>query len=236
MLVLHEWTPEPHQCHYLADREAITEYSYAPVLSGAEYESLMDRGYRKFGPIFFRPVCRNCSECRPIRIPVAEFQPTRSQRRAWKAHQHLDVRLGQAVMDAQRLELHDRYQAAQSLRKGWPEKERAPDEYELTFVRSPVPGVEITLWEADLLRAVVITDVTPNVVSGVYHFYDPDLSGGIGTFCMLQTLELARRLEKPWAYFGFYVAGCESLAYKARFRPCEVMGPDGIWRPFAGES
>ena len=48
---------------------------------------------------------------------------------------------------------------------------------------------------------------------------------------MLQTLALAQRLGKPWAYFGFYVAGCGSLAYKARFHPCEILGEDGAWRP-----
>lgn len=63
------------------------------------------------------------------------------------------------------------------------------------------------------------------------HTNDPELySQGIGTYCMLQTLELARRLEKRWAYFGYYVEGCGSLMYKARFRPCEIQDSDGVWR------
>ena len=98
-------------------------------------------------------------------------------------------------------------------------------------MRNPVPAVEITLWEREALRAVVLTDVTPNVVSGVYHYHEPELADrSLGTFCMLHTLELARKLGKPWAYFGFYVAGCGSLAYKARFRPCEIMDVDGVWK------
>jgi arginine-tRNA-protein transferase len=51
---------------------------------------------------------------------------------------------------------------------------------------------------------------------------------------MLQTIELARRLDKPYAYFGYYVAGCASMSYKARFRPCEILGTDDIWRAFTG--
>ncbi len=87
------------------------------------------------------------------------------------------------------------------------------------------------MWEGEALRAIVLTDVTPNVVSGVYHYYDPELSDrGVGTFCMLHTIELARELGKPYAYFGFYVRGCGSVAYKARFRPCEIMDVDGTWR------
>jgi leucyl-tRNA---protein transferase len=232
MLVIQRWESEAHQCQYLPDREATLEYSYAPILSAAEYERLMDRGYRKFGPIFFRPMCVGCSECRPIRIPVATFTPDRSQRRAWKRNEHLEVRCGKPAVDTQRLELYQAYHSGQARRKGWSEKQRDAEDYEFIFATSPLEAVEITLWEGERLRAVVLTDITPNVVSGVYHFYDPDLyPQSIGTYCMLQTLELARRLDKRWAYFGFYVAGCGSLAYKANFRPCEIMDAAGTWQP-----
>jgi len=231
MLLLHQLVTEPHTCAYLADRPARLEYSYAARLSGAEYEELMNRGYRKFGALLFRPVCEGCAECRPIRIPVAGFTPDRSQRRSWKRNCALNAVHGPAVVDEQRLELYRRYHAAQAGRKGWPRQEKDPEDYAFSFVRNPVASVEISLWEEDRLRAVVLTDVTPNVVSGIYHYYDPDLyDRGVGTYCMLRTIELARELGKTWAYFGFYVAGCQSLAYKARFRPCEIMGPDGIWR------
>ena len=234
MIVLGRTVSEPENCAYLPDRQARLEYSYAPLLSAQEYEDLMNRGYRKFGPLFFRPVCAACSECRPIRIPAAEFRPDRSQRRAWKRNQELEVRPAPPTVDRQRLDLYHRYHAAQAERKGWPEKEKDALEYRVSFVENPVPCLEITLWEGTSLRAVVLTDITPNVVSGVYHYHDPDLAGrGLGTFCMLQTIELARRLGKRWAYFGFYVAGCSSLEYKARFRPCEIMDAGGAWRPFS---
>jgi arginyl-tRNA--protein-N-Asp/Glu arginylyltransferase len=85
---------------------------------------------------------------------------------------------------------------------------------------------------AEELRAVVLNDITPTVVSGVYHYHDPDLADrSLGTFALLQTLELAKHMGKPWAYFGYYVADCASLSYKARFRPCELLGDDGTWKP-----
>jgi leucyl-tRNA---protein transferase len=233
MLVVHQTRTDPHPCAYRPDQVSVLRYDYVARLSGAEYEALMDRGCRKFGPAVFRPVCPDCNGCRPIRVPVESFRPDRSQRRAWKRNQDLEVRLARPTVDAARLHLYHRYHVAQQRRKGWPETERSEDEYAFAFVRNPVPAVEITLWEGDALRAVVLTDVTPNVVSGVYHYYDPtDAARGLGTACMLHTIELARRLEKRWAYFGYYVAGCPSLAYKARFRPCEVMDLDGTWRPF----
>lgn len=233
MLVLKSFLSEPHVCAYLSDRTAELEYNFAPVLTAEEYEELMNQGHRKFGPLFFRPNCTGCSECRPIRIPVADFEPDRSQRRAWTRNQDLEVRKGRPRVDAQRLELYHRYHQAQADRKGWPEKEKDPQDYELSFVRNPVPAVEVTLWEGEALRAVLLTDVTPNVVSGVYHYHDPGLKQrSLGTACMLHTIELARELGKRWAYFGYYVADCPSMSYKARFRPCEVMDEAGVWRPF----
>jgi arginyl-tRNA--protein-N-Asp/Glu arginylyltransferase len=230
MIVHREFVTGPHECAYLPDRDANLRYLYMLQLSAQEYEDLMNAGYRKFGPFLFLPVCEGCRECRPIRIPVERFQPDRSQRRAWKRNEDIEVRIARPTVDVRRLDLYHRYHAAQTERKGWPEKEKEPQDYALSFVNNPIPGLEISLWECDTLRGVVLTDVTPNVVSGVYHYYEPDLPArSLGTFCMLQTLELARRLGKPYAYFGYYVAGCGSLAYKARFRPCEIMNADGVW-------
>lgn len=234
--MLQQFVTEPHPCLYLPGQEMEQEYLYVPWLEAAEYEELMNQGYRKFGALVFRPVCRACSACRPIRIDVAQFRPDRSQRRAGKRNQHLEVRWARPAVDEERLELLHRYQDAQTERKGWPVSEKDAEEYAFSFVQNPLPAVEISMWEAGRLRAVVLTEVTPNTVSGIYHYYDPELyPQGVGTYCMLQTLELARKLNKPWAYFGYYVAGCGSLTYKARFRPCELLDVDGIWRPMEPE-
>ena len=32
-------------------------------------------------------------------------------------------------------------------------------------------------------------------------------------------------------YLGYWVAGCGAMEYKATFRPCELLGTDGLWRP-----
>jgi len=231
----HEFITDPHPCAYLAERLSRMEYTYAPRLSGAQYEALMNTGYRKFGPMVFRPVCRGCRECRPIRIPVDRFQPDRSQRRAWKRNQDLEIRWAAPVADEKRLDLYRRYHTSQARKKGWPESGIDLQEYFASFVLNPVPAVEISLWEGDDLRAIVLTDVTPTIVSGVYHYHDPDLADrSLGTYCMLRTIDLGRRLEKHWAYFGYYVSGCASLEYKARYRPCEIQGTDGEWVPFEG--
>ncbi|MGD0093702.1 MAG: arginyltransferase [Planctomycetota bacterium] len=230
MLVLHNFITEPHACPYVAERVAKLEYSYAAQMTPQEYEDLLNGGCRKFGMAFFRPVCGVCQACRPLRVAVARFRPDRSQRRAWRDNRHLQVKFGAPRVDELRVALFNLYHQAQCRRKGWPAHESDAEEYALTFLCNPVPAVEISVWEGGLLRGIVLSDVTPHVVSAVYHYYHPDcLKLGLGTFCVLQTIELARRLKRPWVHLGFYVAGCANMAYKARFRPHELMNAEGVW-------
>jgi arginyl-tRNA--protein-N-Asp/Glu arginylyltransferase len=237
MQILHRFQTGPERCHYLPERSAVTEYELASQLSPEEYEGRMNAGWRKFGALLFRPACQGCRECRPLRIDVARFAPDRSQRRALTRNSDLSVRLAVPSVDGERLRLFQRYHDSQSDRKGWPTTGQDAQDYAAHFVYNPLPAVEISVWDDKTLRAVVLTEVTPSTVSGIYHYHDPDCRDrSLGTFGMLQALELARRLGKPWAYFGFYVSGCGSLAYKARFRPCELLSDRGEWLPLTADA
>jgi len=231
MQILDQFASSPEPCQYLPDRQAVQEHVLTGQISPQEYEDFMNRGWRKFGPMLFHPACDACQECRPIRIPTDRFAPNRSQRRTLQRNRDLSVQFGPPIVDTARLNLYRRYHQAQTELKGWPDPARTEQSYVFQFVHNPLPSVEITVWEGEALRAVALTDITPNVVSGIYHFHEPDCrERGLGTYVMLQTIEIARQIGKPWAYFGYYVAGCGSMAYKSRFRPCEILGIDGLWR------
>ena len=98
------------------------------------------------------------------------------------------------LVDAARLGfVHRRYHAAQAATKGWPDADRTEKGYVFQFVHNPIPSVEISVWEGQSLRAVALADITPQVVSGVYHFHEPDCrERSLGTFVMLHTLALAQ--------------------------------------------
>jgi leucyl-tRNA---protein transferase len=233
MDVLQKIVTPPHTCAYLGDRNATLEYACVSALSGQEYEDKMNAGYRKFGMMLFRPVCENCSECRPVRVETARFVPSRSQRRAWQKNQDLAVRLERPTADAERLNLYKRYHDWRTELRHWPEQEVSLQDYASSFVFNPIPSVEITLWLENRLCAVLLTDITPNTVSNIYHYHDPELSSrSLGTCLMLHTFELARRLNRRWVYFGFYVRNCASLEFKAKYRPCEILNASGEWQPF----
>lgn len=231
MLIIHQFTTDPHNCAYLPGRVAKLEYSVAPVLEPEEYEDLMNLGCRKFGLAFFRPVCPSCAMCRPIRVAIDDFTPDRSHRRNLKLNADLEVRVGDPVIGIDRLELFRRYHWARHEAKQWPYHTESMDEYEFSFVRNQIPTTEISVWENGVLRGVLITENTPNVLSAVYHYHEPSLDWrGLGTFLILQCAAVARQMGKRWMYLGYFIEGCASMAYKTRYRPCEIMDSDGVWR------
>lgn len=231
MLVVDRFVNASETCSYLGDRPSRTAYEYVAELTPEEYERRMNEGWRKFGRLVFKPVCAACQECRPVRVPVAEFTPDRGQRRVLRRNADLTVTAGPPDLDAEHLALYYRYHAARSEAKGWPEQAPSAEEYALTFLDNPLPAIELQVRRGETLVAFVHLDMTPNVISAIYHVHAPELAErSLGTFSILQTLDYARAAGRAYVYLGYYVAGCGSMAYKARFKPCEFLSPQGEWR------
>lgn len=231
MQIFQQTIAPEESCAYLPNRRSRMEYVGVARLAGEEYQQLMDAGWRKFGALLFRPVCAGCTACLSLRVPVAAFTPSRGQRRAGRKCLHLQVRVGPPAVDSQRIDLYNSYHEARSRQKGWRPGSISPGGYELTYVRNPLPALELTLWDQEALRGVVLLDVTPASLSAVYHYYSPELHRlGLGTVLLLRSIELARSLGKSFLYLGYYVKGCPSLEYKSQFRPCEVLDETGRWR------
>jgi len=82
------------------------------------------------------------------------------------------------------------------------------------------------------LLAVGICDVCEQSLSSVYFFFDPAHSErGLGTFGALYEIATATRLGIPHYYLGYWIRDCRQMRYKTSFRPCELLGTDGTWRP-----
>lgn len=245
MRSLFTFTEPPRRCAYLPDREASNEYEVVAELSLSEYLQRMLDGWRRFGHTLFRPNCGSCRECRALRVDVARFIPDRSQRRAWKENEDIELRIGRPSLTAEKLDLYDRYHVYQEDAKGWPHHHpKDPDDYAESFIRHPFGIEEWCYYLNRRLVGVGYVDAVSKVsrelneqegLSLIYFFWEPkERSRGLGTFNVLSALDQARQRGLPWVYLGFYVEGCSSMRYKPRFQPNELRGDDGRWRPFRG--
>src|SRR5947209_4248331 len=232
---LFSYVAPPSPCSYLPGERWSLEYEMVQDLSGDDYMQRMLDGWRRFGGMMFRPRCPVCTQCRPLRVDVARFQPTRSQRRAWAQNWgEVDVHIGIPSVSRAKLKLYDRYHAFQADAKGWPEhpaKDAAS--YRESFVHNPAFTEEWTYHLDDRLIGVGYVDRLPGGLSAIYFFCDPDQRRrSLGTWNVLCVLANALQAGLSHVYLGYHVAGCPSLAYKANFKPNQIRWPDGRWRDF----
>ena len=58
---------------------------------------------------------------------------------------------------------------------------------------------------------------------------------GLGNFIIMDHIMRARAAGLPYVYLGYWVKGSARMAYKTRYRPLEVLGPNG-WSLLADEN
>jgi leucyl-tRNA---protein transferase len=217
---------QPRTCSYLADRDATLEHRVLLDVTVAETQALLERGWRRFGPDYFRPACRACSECIPTRIPTATYAPSKSQRRAREKCKSLERLVGRPAFDEEKLALYHEWHRSRENVRGWTEAKLDERTYRLQFAMPHPAAREITYIDRSSGRivGVALCDETPNAWSAIYFFYHPEWAkNSIGTANVVFQIELAKELRIPHLYLGYRVDGCPSLAYKAAFRPQERL-------------
>ena len=218
---------KPRPCAYLANEPASLDVRIMMDVSAAELGALLDRGWRRFGPMYFRPACPCCSACTPTRVVVAGHRPSRNQRRVLAAAARLSRATGMPRVDDERIALYERWHHNRERARAWEPADVSADRYatELAF---PHPAVrEVTFRDGDAgdrLVGVGIVDDVPGALSAVYFFWDPAYSAvSMGTAHVLLLIDEAARRGLSHVHLGYHVAACPSLAYKERFQPQEVL-------------
>jgi len=209
------------KCSYLKGKETLTHYKIIDNCSSKNCQDLIERGYRRFGKMYFRPICAECNECQSIKIDVVNFSFSKSQRRVLKKASHITSYIQRPTLSKKHLELFEKYHLAMHHRKGWDYQETSPQHYQNSFVSGYNEfGYEILYFDDDQLIAVDLIDILEDGISSIYFYYDPDYNHlALGKLSLYNQVLFAKQKSKKWIYLGYYVEDCPSLSYKSHYKP-----------------
>lgn len=228
----------PAPCPYLEGRQERKVFTH---LVGQHAPSLNDvltqGGFRRSQNIAYRPACEQCRSCVSVRVCVDDFVWTKSFRRAMKSARTLIGAQLPPSPSAEQYDLFRTYLEARHENGGMTEMSvldyamMVEDTHVETMVieyRRRGPDTFLTGAGEGPLLGVALTDQLGDGLSMVYSFFDPAYrETALGTYMILDHVERARRMRLPYVYLGYWVDGSPKMAYKARFKPQEHLGPNG---------
>ena len=220
---------QPVRCPYLPDREE--QKLLVPLDSGgaAVYDALIALGFRRSGRWAYRPRCVGCVACVPVRIEIAAFVPSRSQRRAARASASLVAALHDGAVDDDAYQLFTRYLDARHADGNMAAMgERDFEE----MMRADIVHSEFWRWRdgSGELQAAMLVDVVADGISLVYSFFAPERANrSPGVAIVLAAVAEAQRRGLPYVYLGYWVDGCAKMTYKAAFAGLEAFS-GARWR------
>jgi arginyl-tRNA--protein-N-Asp/Glu arginylyltransferase len=221
----------PYPCSYLPGRRARSQVATPNYLiTGPVYGDLVQLGFRRSGHFAYRPYCDHCRACRPIRLEVSKFQPSRTQRKVYRRLSgQLTARIEPLVFQTAHYNLYLRYQASRHAGGGMDQDSK--DQYAQFLLQSRVDTQLVAFYDAqEQLVMVSIIDVLPEGLSAVYTFYDPDLErASLGTYGILWQIAQCQQMGLPHVYLGYWIEASPKMSYKANFQPAEVL-IEGAWR------
>jgi arginine-tRNA-protein transferase len=213
------------KCSYLADMEQTSHYKIVSECTLSYCTTLVQRGWRRFGKMFFRPICADCNECQSVKIDALSYDFSKSERRVIRKNSNTLSVIQRPSISHEHIDLLNIYHARMHDIKGWDNNQTNLKNYYTSFVDGYDSfGYEILYFDNETLIGVDLIDIVEDGISSIYFYYHPDYSHlSLGKYSLYKQIELAKALKKEWIYLGYYVKDCPSLSYKNQFQPQKTL-------------
>jgi len=211
----------------------INERFAADHVKPSEMDVLWAGGWRHFGPYFFRyslaPNNRRICRVTPLRIELAKFALSGSQKRVLARNRDLEVVIREAFIDSKKHELFGRH------RKRF--KENVPNSIYDFMSKNPgsvpCPCEEICAFENGRLLAFSFLDIGTTATSAVYAAFEPEESKrSLGIFTMLCAIAHSQTLGRGYYYPGYAYQEPSMYDYKKRFSGLQYFDWTDEWKTF----
>ncbi|MBI1250171.1 MAG: arginyltransferase [Alphaproteobacteria bacterium] len=219
----------PSACPYLPQRR---ERKVFTSLDGHDAvilnDALTHAGFRRSQNIAYRPACDHCDACISARVVANEFSMTRRWRKISARNQDLSRALRPAEATEEQFWLLRRYLRDRHAEGGMADMTLLDYSamVEESSVRTHIVEYRYTAPGPDQgeLAAAALVDVLRDGLSLVYSYFDTrDTRRSLGAFTILDHIMQARAAGFDHVYLGYWVPGSEKMAYKADFRPLELL-------------
>jgi len=221
MQILKETILYDEKCSYLEERLQSTHYKVIDECSLEYCHRLIQQGWRRFGAMFFRPICPHCNACESVKIDVKNYTFSKSERRIIKKNDDLEIIITRPTLSSEHLFIHEKYHQHMQDKKGWEHTPTTTQHYYSSFIQGFENfGYEIQYLLDGRLIGIDIVDFLPDGISSTYFFYHPDFEKrSLGKLSLLYQIKIAQERNLDWIYLGYYVKDCPSLSYKGDYQP-----------------
>ena len=220
-----EFLEEDRKCSYFEDKLSDIRYRYIYSCSTLSYQNMLERGWRRFGRMHFVPECKTCDKCVSMRIDVKNYKFSKSEKRVIAKNKDTKLYIRQPSITMEHLNLYDKYHRFMNDKKDWPYSPIEVDDYIKSYVDGKEEySKEFLYVRDDKLIGVALVDILPEAVSAIYCYYDhaySDLS--IGKFSILAQIKIAKELNIPYIYLGYWIKEHFSMGYKEAYTPFEIL-------------
>ncbi len=225
----------PHPCPYLDNRRERKLFTALQGKPSTKLNNILSKqGFRRSQNVLYRPSCVHCAACMSARIRVDDFAPSKSQRRVLRQNLQLSREIGAPWATEAQFSLFRKYLDDRHNDGGMADM----DIFEFAaMIEETTVNTQIITYKdtQDNLVCVCLIDVLDDGLSMVYSFFDPDMArSSLGTFMILDNVEIARSKGLQYVYMGYWVRGSKKMDYKSHFSAVEVFSRNQ-WRPIETE-